>query len=138
MSNDTKWIEAVTKINELTQTGQLKWEARKNTQQPIKIVGGLIGHSGTFEPVGTAFVALYKDKVLRISKSRFKKSDDFGLSGGLLDAYYSSNEKYLLEILDSNENELLKVPVEVGLNDLYQSIQYQIADVDGILNSLLS
>lgn len=138
MNTPSQWIEAISKLNELTQIGQLKWSISETRGAPIRMTGLLNLASGTEKiPVEAAFKAEYQDKVLRITKYQVVVNENSGLRGGLL-GYSGSGIDYRLEILDRSGVAIYNVPETTGLADLYKSIQYQITDVDGLLNSLLS
>lgn len=138
MSAPSQWIEAISKLNELTQTRQLGWSISETRAHPIKVIGALNWQHGIEKvPVDAAFVADYQDKKLRITKFQVV-SDKSGIGGGLLALSQIGSNDYRLDILDKSGVAVYTVPETIGLADLYKSIQYQVTDVDGLLKSLLS
>jgi len=135
--SNTKWIEAISTLNELTQTHRLKWSVSKTAAIGSRYGGGLMSIGGVTEsePVGASFIAPYQDKFLRLTKFQVTSSGG-GSTAGLL-GIAGNYIDYRLDILDSAGTELFSVPETSGLADLYKSIQYQVTDVDGLLNSLL-
>lgn len=132
---DNKWIEAISTLNELTQTGRLSWKADSTFHQPTApILGGLASAAlyGGNEPeitlAGAPYVVEYAGKVLRLARFHIPPR-------GLLS---SVNEYiYTLDIVREDGQELYRVPASSGLNDLYRTVTRSASGVDEVLNSLL-
>lgn len=124
-----KWIEAISALNEMTQVGELRWSTTTNPVKSIK-GAGLLASLSLREPIGAAFVATYEGKVLRLYSYKHSSSNALSMGAG---------PQYTLEILDdATKDVLVTVPETGGLKDLYQSIHYQISDVDTLLTSLIN
>lgn len=125
-----KWIDAVAKLLELTQHGDLTW----SVQEPP--------FSFTKRPnsrVDVVFVAKYCDKVLRLYEKRFQEDvvdfDQFELRQVMTTEW---KKTIVLEFIDSNGNSLWAFPYVQVLNDLMSSVQYQVAGVRDFLAELLA
>jgi hypothetical protein len=119
---ESRWIEAISTLNELTQKKEIAWE--------IDRFSGLAGFGS---PRPRAYRAKYLDKWFRLVVTD-EPQGGIGLFGiaaaGLVGPY-------TLEIVDEVGNSLFRIPESSGLKDLYQSVQFQLSGVDEILNSLL-
>ena len=115
----SKWIEAILALVSLTKRKQLKWledptaVARASTPGPSPHI--------RLGPPLTAFKADYKDKSFRLIQNAF------GLADG----------NFTVEITDVQGHTLFVVPESQGLNELFQSVQYQRAGIDELIESLL-
>lgn len=115
----SKWIEAISSLNELTQNKEITWEVAR----PLVVGIGLGSASAMYR-------ARYKNRWFRLSVSN--EPPTFGaVFGGQV------TSPYLLEIVDEQGNSLFRIPESTGLKDLHQSIQFQLSGVDEILDSLL-
>ncbi|HEX9653428.1 MAG TPA: hypothetical protein VGA99_06935 [bacterium] len=117
-----KYIEAISKFNRLTQSGKIKWERRHPPEHLTK------GSDYTMvDFYGTNYqgqnLGLYLYKVRAIDPQ----------TGQLYGA-----EKIKLALFDKIWNESWLFPDVSGIDDLYHSVKYQVADVDGFIDSVLS
>lgn len=132
----SQWIEAISTLNELTQTGQLTWEVSyTNPLPPSAPRTGLIASSLAPSPpytlAGAPFETTYETKKIRISRFSGRSSGQ-----GLLSV--SQEFIYALDILSATGLEVFRVPATSGLNDLFRSVEHQASGVEGLLSSLLS
>jgi hypothetical protein len=127
MANPTaKWIEAISVLNDLTQSGELRWQVENRTGIINTGIGGSLGF---LQSPSAVYRARYMDKWFRMKKLDIPSVNPFSVGGGT---------NYSLEIIDDGGNTLFQVPENTGLSDLFNSIQYQLSGVDELLNSLLS
>ena len=111
MANQSStWLKAISNLNALTQKGALTWQAE------IPLAPGDV----------EAFTTEYGGKRIRL-RSRATKTQGF----------FTVEVAASLEVIDENGKVLYRVPETTGLNDLHQSVKYQLAGVDTLLNSLL-
>ena len=121
----SKWISAISTLNELTQSNRLKWQV-----EPVTAAGSARHRVvfGVSRPTA-AYQAKYKDKWFRLTHTQsqgFPTSVTFG------------EATFVLEIVDDAGNTLFTVPETTGLSDLLQSVQYQLSGVDKLLDDLIS
>jgi hypothetical protein len=130
LSSSNQWIEAISILNDLTQVGKVTWRVSSTTYVSPPRLGGLslLGTPVKYVCHG-AFEAAYNGKTFRLTK--FNNPAATLLTGDGDNAYL-----YVLDLL-SDGVEMYRVPVAAGLNDLYRSIQHQVAGVDDVLQSLL-
>ena len=128
-----RFVEAVAKLIELTQDGTIEWESAELHREDIK--------------VESVFTAIYKDKLLRICKYRYKpKTPDprFTISGSTTTMFYGREEtpswetSITLEFIDGYGLRLWKFPYTNALYDLLSAIQYSVAGVDEFLDELIN
>ena len=106
-----KWVQAVTKLTELTQAGTLTWSVGSS---PI-IIGETVA--------GPAFYAEHSGRRMRVRLVR-----PVGLA---IDPIAK------LELLDDEGNLLFAFPEISALFDLYGAAQYQAAGVKGFIDGLI-
>jgi hypothetical protein len=125
-----KWVDAVAKLIQLTQEGELKWtidepptlfSKRPNTR------------------VEVVFVAKYGEKSLRLYERRFQEEfidfDEFEMRPV---PKVEWRKVVVLEFIDDNGNGLWAFPSVEALNDLMSAVQYQVAGVKDFLTELLA
>jgi len=116
---ESKWLKAISVLNALTQKGDLRWQ--------MESPKGILAKAMVDAEGGQTFKAQYADKWIRLrQKTRSQQG------------FFAVEEGPSLEIIDESGNTLYKIPETTGLNDLYQSVQYQLSGVDNLLNSLLN
>lgn len=134
-----KWVEVIAKLIQLTQAGTLKWQIAPDEFS-------FTDQHGT----SAIFISRYKNKILRISRIRYEVQDP-GPSLGLFStagktAYESVfgvkkypywTSKVDLEFVDSKGQHLWSFPNTDALEDLYTSVQYQVAGVSEFLDDIL-
>ena len=119
--NDKKNITSlIVKLNKMTQNGELKWSSY-NSRLVLDYQD---------EAVDKIYRTSYKDKHFRLFKYRSRDYTDEDIFHWIT--------RWRLEITDENYNAEWTFPEERAIADLYDSVRYQIADVDNLLNELLS
>jgi hypothetical protein len=113
-------VEAVAKLNDLTRRKELTWFAvDPDTKRQIK------GH-GTIK---SSYMSQYDDRRLRLSEfsgGRPRWSDE------------ADQDSYVLEILDDYGEPIYEFPEVQGISDLLASVKAQLANVEGLIRSLLT
>jgi|SRR5882672_10203860 len=110
---ESRWIEAISVLNELTQQGRLKWTLLSPMAEKKTV-------SSFF--TSTSYGVAYQDKWFRLSRT---------------ETPFGSVPTYTLEIVTPKGEPLFKIPETSGLSDLLQSVQFQLSGVDSLLDSLL-
>ncbi len=124
-SPSSRWIEAISVLNEMTQTRRLNWEPLSESSPILSFSGDGLSSTASHH----AFRTRYENKWLRIRKAR-QSLATLALGGGM----------YTLEILDDAGRPIFIVPEATGLDDLFRSIEYQYQVTSGanaLLESLL-
>ncbi|MCU0447698.1 MAG: hypothetical protein MUE85_22585 [Microscillaceae bacterium] len=117
-----KLVRVVTKLNRETQEGKLKWII---SELPVKSL------SGTESLIDKAYTTEVDGKRMRLY--RFN------------DRFYTDYEEYVkqdyirLEFIDKNDNSEWIFPsyVSSSIYDLYESVRYKVANVDGFIEKFL-
>jgi hypothetical protein len=111
-------IDAVAKLTELTQNGQLQWAVDEFFEAP-----------GAASP---AYTVEYKGRRLRLQKRQSKEESpfDFGRSVVI--------DQHVLEFVGSSGSRLWVFPETDAIKDLFTAVQYQTAGVKGFLSDLFS
>lgn len=137
MSEKDKWVDAVTKLIQLTQEGKLRWEA-KPPSDPLKVKPD--------DKIEAVFVARHKGKALRLYRRLHKEVYRSTPLETILPNVYgrrSPGEEYwtstiVLEFFDPVEGiSLWSFPRVNVLDDLVSTVRYQVAGVKDFLNDLL-
>jgi hypothetical protein len=108
-----RWIDAITKLIELTQTGKLVWTRATDEYIPK--------HRKLTTVV---FIANYNDKLLR-------------LYGAEPYAQHWNTEDVILEFITPDGNTLWQFPETSAINSLLYAVQYRFAGVNEFLNEIL-
>jgi hypothetical protein len=106
-----QWLDAVAKLTELTQNGQLEWGVDQFFEAP-----------GAMSP---AYTTTYKNRPLRLQKRR--RTEDRWRP-----------EAFVLEFVDLNGATLWTVPDVDAIEDLFAAVQYQTAGVKDFLKNILA
>jgi hypothetical protein len=117
-----KYIEAIAKFNRLTQSGKIKWE-RRNTPEHLT--------RGTDFIIVDFYGTNYQGQNLGLYLSKFRAFDSE------TELPYWAQQKDLA-LFDENWNETWRFPNVSGIDDLYRSVKYQVADIDKFIDSVLS
>lgn len=127
-----KWIDAVGKLLELTQEGQVIWESH---EPPIYL------NNQSDKRVDVVYQTHYKDRVLRLYQLHYKVEKDM-LS--LAQAFYPREEypywtkTTILELLDQNGLSAWIFPKIEALDHLLAAVQYQVVGVREFLDEILT
>ena len=127
-----KWVDAVTRMIELTQQGEMQWVPTPPN-----------GISEKENRTSAVFRSSYKDKKLRIYERKVQErqlvDDDGGLASlALLRPKYQYVwvSQIVLEFIDGNGNTLWTFPRIGALRDLLSAVQYQAAGVNEFIDGL--
>lgn len=135
-----KIVEKITRMITLTQNNTIKWRAVSPESEKI------IQDDNSYA-IGAVYTAEYKGKYLRLYKRRFKVSEPPYASGvtatllgaaGLLSkiSYPYWATKVVFEFTSSVGDSLWVFPEVSSLEDLFSTVQYQVADVGNFLNDI--
>ncbi len=126
-----KFVATVTKLIQLTQDGKLIWSAAANPKIAEEANNvSLIERYALPKRLEYAYTAKYKDATFLIYK--IGNASDFlgtNLSSGL--------QTIFLHIVDNNGDSIWKFPDIKSLKDLAESIKFQTAGVNKIIDDLL-
>lgn len=120
--NSNKYIEVISKLNRLTQENKLKW-ARYEIPKTLS--------TGTDDIIHEFIGTRYKESFMGLYVRNYRKYDPDQ------DRVYW-DDILTLAMFDGDLNEQWQFPTQSGLYELYESAKYQIADVDGFIDSVLS
>lgn len=119
MEGGKKITSLIVKLNKLTQAGEITWEARDDHFR-----------LGTHEEfLDKIYYCTYKTKNFRVYNYRYR--------------YYTDEETYhwisrhRLELIDGMGETDYVFPEERAVSNLYDSVRYQVAGVDDIIDDLL-
>jgi len=125
-----KWVEAVAKLIQLTQQGELKWTIDEPPPSFSRRPNSR---------VEVVFVTNYGEKNLRLYERRFQEEfidfDEFEMRAVPKTDW---RKAVVLEFVDDNGNSLWAFPSVEALNDLMSAVQYQAAGVKDFLTELLA
>ena len=122
-----KLVEAVAKLIQLTQENKIKWSS---DEPPDNLKGDANDY------VETIFLTKHENKNLRLYERMYKVEVAPMLQ--VLSSYNSHwKSEVNLEILDSAHNNIWTFPLVTPLNDLLESVRYQVADVNDFIEGLL-
>jgi hypothetical protein len=122
MAKSNKWIAFVTKINNLTQEGEIRWrEARGEDVADLR--------DSDRQHYGTTYVASLDDATLRIYKETIKKLN------WEEEEYWEDD--VAVELLTPQGVEFVRIPPTPGQEDLYETIRYKANKVDDFLENFL-
>ena len=131
-SDRERWIDAVTRMIELTQSGELEWE-----------IGERYG-PGRGDPTTPPYVAEYKDRLYRL-QGRWVRTNTHNTVvlndiAKWLKAESSpprDGEAVRLEMIDNRGRTRYQVPSVGPVRDLLHAVQRQTADPEAALQDLL-
>jgi hypothetical protein len=138
LSETERWTEAVGRMIELTQSGELEWKA-----------GDDYG-PGWGDPTTPPYIAVYKGTIYRLQGSWVKVEDvDTPLGRALRNLTVHTTgwmstgrvsrdgESVRLEIIDKQGHSLYRIPVVSPVHDLLRTVQRQTANPERALEDLL-
>ena len=120
-----EWIDVISGLIELTQDGELVWEAG----QPLKTIG-----QDSSERIESVFISNYKGKKLRIYKRTYQSyqiSSNLGPKGAYI------TDEVVLEVIADNGLTLWTFPKVHIIRDLLRAVQYEVAGVEELLDEIL-
>jgi len=120
MSDGKNITQLIVKLNKMTQGGELGWSSHN-----LKLT---LDYQE--EIVDKVYRTSYKDKYFRLFKYRSRHYTD--------EDVFHWITGWRMEITDENYNAEWRFPEERAISDLYDSVRYQIANVDDLINDLLS
>ncbi len=118
---DDKFIKAILKLNKLTKEKKITW----GKMTPPRNL-----HEGTDYVIPYFFGVTYKDKNLGIYEIRYKAIDPETET-----IYWTDH--VILSVFSEDWTWVWDFPDSPAINDLSRTINYQIANVDGLIDSLL-
>jgi len=130
-----RWIDAIVKMIELTQKGDMKWEARDSTHVREK----------DDDSVEAVFYTKYEGKSLRLYKlvyTAYKAVSPTTLYDVVIgaaqkkEAYRTS--KIILDFVSEEGFKLWTYPEVNALPDLLSAVQYQTAGINDFIDALLN
>jgi hypothetical protein len=138
-----RWIEAVTRLIQLTQSGELEWRIGESYS------------AGRGEATTPPYIAKYKSHLYRLQGRWVRSSPSTSPAGDLIKLYRSilptwagrssttrgsssfEGEVVSLELIDAEGRTLYRVPSVPPIRDLLNAVQRQTADSEGALQELL-
>ena len=129
-----KWIDAVGKLLQLTQDGELKWEAH---QPPAHLI------DRPDKYVEAVFVTNYKDRTLRLYELHYKLEITTGYPIGSFligsrKPEYSWHKQTALELVDKSGLSTWTFPETEVLDHLLAAVRYQVTGVKDFLQEVLT
>jgi hypothetical protein len=131
-SERERWIDAVARMIELTQSGVIEWE-----------IGETYG-PGRGDPTTPPYVAEYKDTFYRLQGRWVKAQDPETYLNSAMRNFLTHNlprprdgEVVRLDIIDRMGRSLYRVPSVDPIRDLLKAVQRQTANPEGALQDLL-
>lgn len=121
MASKNDFSKVISKLNRLTQEGVVTW---RRTDPPKSIMTGTDDHIFNF------YLAKYKGKYIGLYEERYQ---NYSMD---LDNYYWAKRTVLALFSPSLEKEW-EFPVLAGTEELKESVQYQVADVDVFVSDFL-
>jgi len=115
MTETDKWVHVVSKLNQLTQEGQLEWEALYPPDA--------LKDDPDYKINDPVFKTKYKDKVLVAFSREWAEGYGHAPPG--------------LAFLNEEDKVIWRFPEISGTSDLIESIRFQVADVQSFLDTLL-
>jgi hypothetical protein len=121
--SNEKTTSVLVKLNKLTSLGQLQWHVEEPPPSVVR---------GTDDYIPLFMTAVYKGKKFGLYQQRYQSYD------GDHERYYWT-DRLVLAILDIDERVLWKTSEpSSALYDLFETARRKIADVDRIIDALLS
>ncbi|MEW6586734.1 MAG: hypothetical protein AB1442_14150 [Nitrospirota bacterium] len=121
MANESKLIQFATKLNRLTQEGTIEWSRMDPPDSLTKATDDKIFHF---------FGARYKGRNLGLYEERYQTYGDYD--------ELIWTQRWVLAFFDDEWEEAWRFPSIQGIPELAESVMYNVADVDSIIDDLLS
>jgi len=122
MDHNKKWVDVVAKLNEMTQSGKLEWRRLR----PPEI-------SASDNYIDMIYTAPYKDRYISLYDKKVEDVEDYSQYGET----FFWVRKIVLAISDAEGYPIWEFPHVHGIEDLFNSVSYQVADVKGFLDDLM-
>lgn len=124
-----RFVEAIAKLIELTQSGKLSWKAYP-PNEALKVYPD--------DRLSTIFETEYQGKKLRLYRRTFKIRDVSPMLEAIIGKQKDWQSIVILEFLAKNGAVLWRFPAMPILDDLLSAVQYQVAGVDEFVDTLLN
>ena len=133
VSDRERWIDALARMIELTQSGELEWHIGENDGP------------GRGDPTTPPYVTEYKDTIYRLQGRRVKTEVVETYADRMLSKFRihaaalprPDGEAIRLEMIDAQGRSLYRVPNVSPIRDLLYAVQRQTADPEAALQDLL-
>ncbi|MCC5044726.1 MULTISPECIES: hypothetical protein [Xanthomonas] len=123
MSIDSKALSLIVTLNRMTATGKISWEISDPPRSLVR---------GTDDIVPLYFTCTYKGQHLGLFERRFKE-----FSGEFEELYWTSS--IVLAIIDLEDRVVWEVSDNYSaMRDLFETVKRRMANVDKLLDDLLS
>ena len=123
LDSNEKITSLLVKLNKLTSLGQLQWHVEEAPPSVVR---------GTDDYIPLFMTTIYKEKKFALYQQRYQLYD-----GDNNRSYWT--DRLVLAILDFDERILWKISEpSSALHDLFETARRKVADVDGIIDALLS
>lgn len=122
--SDEDFVTAIAKLNDLTRSGQIRWQRVED----IRLANS----------VGVAYTAKHEGRNIRIVEYSPPRARGFftdALSREQLAGVVPAKE-IILEITDDQGHTLFEFPKVQGIADLFDTVRFQLTDVEGFIRSL--
>lgn len=116
-------VEAISKLNDMNRRKSLLWKT--------------VDHLGE-RPIKASYACDFEGRTLRITE--YDRADTRSEWARKIYDHPRSQAgaRYVLEIVDSEGNSIYEFPDVQGITDLFASVRAQLADVEGLIKSLLA
>jgi hypothetical protein len=121
MTRSNRWVSFITKLNEQTQAGKIRWRSGRDNQDLL---------ASHFQQYGPVYSAELDDATVRIYKEKLKKMT--------LDEEEYWEDSVELDIKTADGPDFIRIRSVSGIEDLYETVAYKANKVDEFLNKFLS
>lgn len=136
-SEKNKWIDATARLLMLTQEARLIWDPNK----PPDYLNSQADHR-----VDVVYKTRYKDKTLRLYELRYKvEKPDLNSAASSAASIFDYQREYpywtkrtVLELLDQDGLSPWAFPQTAVLDDLLESVRYQVSGVKNFMDEILA
>jgi hypothetical protein len=122
MDINKKYVSVISKLNRLTQEGKITWRRKDPPEELTK---------GKDEIVVNFYFAIYEERKICVYEERSK------VYGPDIDSF-CWDRRIILALFTEEWEKEWEFPQVSGLNELFQSVLYQIAEVSSFIDKVLS